>query len=218
MMTRQQQFILLRLLSVLAGTAGLGTLLAGCSQPESSKFNQDPRFGNPQAEAEMKHDQPPSAPTLYSMADILAAQGKERECEFVLRRCVQEYPQFTPAYNKLAELQMRQGRVHEAVDVLTKVLQLRPRDPVLLNNLGMCYLVRKEYPKAVVSFTDAAGLIPESAKYRANLATSLALLGRQEEATALLQQILPEEQVQHNAEILRKAYEKAAPPAASVQG
>jgi Flp pilus assembly protein TadD len=218
MMTGPQHFVSLRWLFVLAGTAGLGMLLAGCSQSESPKFNQNPRFGNPQAQSETKRDQPPSAPTLYSMADILAAQGKDRECEFVLRRCVQEYPQFSPAYNKLAELQMRQGRVHEAVDVLTKVLHLRPRDPVLLNNLGMCYLVRKEYPKAVASFTDAAGSVPESAKYRANLAASLALLGRQEEATALLQQILPEEQVQHNAEILRKAYEKAARPAASVQG
>jgi Flp pilus assembly protein TadD len=217
MMTRQH-LALLRWLIALAGTAGLATLPAGCSQPESSKYSQTPRFDGPQAQFETKSDQPPSAPTLYSMADILAAQGKDRECEFVLRRCVQEYPRFSPAYNKLAELQMRQGRVHEAVDALTKALQLRPRDPVLLNNLGMCYLVRKEYPKAVASFTDAAGVVPESTKYRANLAASLALLGRQEEAKALLQQVLPEDQVQHNTEILRKAYEKAARPAASVQG
>ena len=197
--------------------AGLGIFVCGCSQPAPSRFEQTPRLGASDTEFEKGRNQPPSAPTLYSMADIYAAQGKDRECEFVLARCIQEHPQFSPAYNKLAELQMLQGRVHEAVNVLTRVLQVRPRDPVLLNNLGMCYLVRKEYQKAAASFTDAAGLVPESAKYRANLATSLALLGRQEESTALLQQVLPAEQVQHNVEVLRKARDKVAQPAA-VQG
>ncbi len=112
------------------------------------------------------------------MAEILATQGKEAQCEFVLRRCVQEHPRFTPAYNSLAELQMRQGRVHEAVAVLSKALEIRPKDPVLLNNLGMCFLIQKEYIKALDQFTQAAGLVPESEKYRANMATSLGLMGR----------------------------------------
>jgi serine/threonine-protein kinase len=145
------------------------------------------------------------------MADILATQGKDTECEFVLRRCIRQYPQFTPAHASLAELQMRQGRVHEAVDVLSGALQIRPRDPVLLNNLGMCFLVRKEYEKALEQFTKAAGLIPESKRYRANMATTLGLLGRHEESSALLQQILPEEKAQHNAEVLRRAREREIP-------
>jgi serine/threonine-protein kinase len=106
---------------------------------------------------------------------------------------------------------MRQGRVHEAVDVLSGALQIRPRDPVLLNNLGMCFLVRKEYEKALEQFTKAAGLIPESKRYRANMATTLGLLGRHEESSALLQQILPEEKAQHNAEVLRRAREREIP-------
>jgi len=142
------------------------------------------------------------------MADILATQGKETECEFVLRRCVSEYPQFTPAYNSLAELHMRQGRVHEAIAVLLKALEIRPRDPVLLNNLGMCFLVRKECAKALEQFTKAAGIVPESEKYRANMATCLGLLGRYEESLALLQQVLPDDKARRNAEILRKAHEE----------
>jgi serine/threonine-protein kinase len=149
------------------------------------------------------------------MAQILAAQGKDAECEFVLRRCVQEHPRFTPAYNSLAELQMRQGRVHEAVDALSAALKIRPRDPVLLNNLGMCLLLRKEYEGALRQFTEAAGLVPENEKYRANMATALGLLGRQEESLALLQQVLPREKAEYNAEVLRKAYDKAARPSES---
>lgn len=163
-------------------------------------------------------DPPPTAKTLYSMADILATQGKDTECEFVLRRCISQYPLFTPAYNSLAELQMRQGRVHEAVAVLTKAMEIRPRDPVLLNNIGMCLLVRREYAKALSRFTEAAGIVPESEKFRANMATCLGLMGRHEESLALLQQILPQEEARRNADILLKAGESQADPARQSQG
>lgn len=194
---------------VLACAAGL-ILLCGCEQPQAN---------NPQAprEAEVRPDQPPTAKTLYSMADILAAQGKDKECEFVLRRCIQEYPRFTPAHNSLAELQMRQGRVHEAVAMLSKALEVRPKDPVLLNNLGMCLLLRKEYAQALDRFTQASGLVPESEKYRANMATALGLLGREEESQALFEQILTQQKARHNVEILRKAREQQANPPQDAQ-
>ncbi len=182
-------------------------LLCGCSQPRQSVSQSASRYGKPAA-AEPQHDPPPSTKTLYSMAEILAAQGKDKECEFVLRRCVQEHPRFTPAYNSLAELQMRQGRIHEAIDTLSAALKIGPRDPVLSNNLGMCLLLRKEYARALEQFTSAAGLVPENEKYRGNMATALGLLGRQEESLALLQQILPRDKADYNAEVLRKAHDR----------
>ena len=188
-------------------------LLCGCSQPSRpSSYSKDARSDKSQEQSEVRPDQPPTAKTLYSMADILATQGKDTECEFVLRRCVQEYPRFTPAYNSLAELQMRQGRVHEAVAVLSKALEIRPKDPVLLNNLGMCLLIRKEYGKALDRFIQAGGLVPESEKYRANMAIALGLLGRHEESLALLEQVLPKDKARHNAEVLHKAWERQANP------
>jgi Flp pilus assembly protein TadD len=188
-------------------------LLAGCQQPSQVKAKDSSGFAKPETRSEVQPDQPPSAKTLYSMADILATQGKDTDCEFVLRRCITQYPDFTPAYNSLAELQMRQGRVHEAVAILSKALETRPKDPVLLNNLGMCYLVRKEYDKALDYFTRAAGVVPESEKYRANMATALGLLGRHEEALALLEQVLPKDKARHNAEVLRSAFERRSQPA-----
>ncbi len=179
-------------------------LWCGCSTPGPSAS----RYGKPAAEPQ--RDPPPSAKTLYSMAEILAAQGKDKECEFVLRRCLQDHPHFTPAYNRLAELQMRQGRIHEAIDALSAALQIRSRDPVLQNNLGMCLLLRKEYERALDHVTSAAGLVPENEKYRANMATALGLLGRREESLALLQQILPPDKADDNAEVLRKAHDKEA--------
>ncbi len=184
-------------------------VLCGCSQTPSVGSKNESTLHNPQAGFEVQRsDRPPSARTLYSMAGILAGQGKDNESEFVLRRCIGQYPSFTPAYNRLAELQMRQGRVHQAQDILLKALTIRPQDPVLRNNLGMCYLVQQEYERALENFARAAGRVPESGKYRANMAAALGLLGRHEEALALLQQVLPEEQARSNAELLQQAFEK----------
>jgi Flp pilus assembly protein TadD len=195
---------------VRAGLLGLALLLAGgCAKPDRSASHARPQ-PDPRPAAEAAHDPPPTAKTLYAMAQVLAAQGKEPECEFVLRRCVQEHPEFTPAHNRLAELQMRQGRIHQAIETLSAARKARPRDSVLLNNLGMCLLLHKEYAQALGHFTDAAGLVPESEKYRANMATALGLLGRQEESLALFQQVLPRASAENNAEVLHKAYEKAA--------
>jgi len=191
-----------------AGAACMGLLLEGCSSPKQAGFDEGKRFGQTPDTFETQRDLPPSARTLYTMAEILAAQGKDRDCEFTLKRCIQQEPRFTPAHNKLAELLMRQGRVHEASGVLSQALRISDADPILLNNLGMCCLVQRHYEEAVEHFTKAAGRVPESAKFRANLATALALLGRHEESGALLQQVLPDEQAKHNAEILRKAHEK----------
>ena len=100
---------------------------------------------------------------------------------------------------------MRQGRVSEAMVVLSQALEVRPADPVLLNNRGMCLLIRREYEESLQSFTQAAGLRPEGKRYRANMATALGFLGRHEESLALLQQVLPDDQAKHNAEVLQKA-------------
>ncbi len=194
----------------------LSTLFCGCLGPAQSSQIDSSQFSKVDLAFEAQRDRPPSAKTLYVMADILATQGKDTECEFVLRQCIQRYPQFTPSYNSLAELQMRQGHLNEAIEIFSKALKNRPQDPVLENNLGMCFLVRKEYQMALEHFTKAAGLVPESEKYRANMATALGLLGRYEESKALFQQVLPEDKAEHNVELLRKAHKKIADSLADI--
>jgi Flp pilus assembly protein TadD len=195
-------------LCALVGAAWLSLLPAGCSSSKPAGLDDGKRFGQSPDAFEAQRNLPPSTRTLYAMADLLAAQGKDRDAEFTLRRCIQQEPKFTPAYNKLAELMMRQGRVREAAEVLSQALRVNDADPILLNNLGMCCLVQRHYEEAAEQFTKAAGRIPDNPKFRANLATALALLGRYEESEALFQQILPDEQAKHNAEVLRKAHEK----------
>jgi Flp pilus assembly protein TadD len=138
------------------------------------------------------------------MADMLSAQGKDAEAEQLYRRIVGQYPDFLPAYNDLASLLMRKRRIPEAMKVLEAGLELSANDPVLLNNTGMCWLIRKRYQNALDYFTKASAVVPENTRYRSNMATALALMGRNEEALSLYRQILPEEAAQENVRILRE--------------
>ena len=174
--------------------------LVGCGEQNTapqSQLNLDTPAVDP-----FDPDRPPTAKTLYVMADILASQGRDRDAELILKRVLRESPSFFPAYNMLAELQMRKRHIAEATSTLAAGLQVNPNDPVLLNNLGMCWLIRKDYEKALEYFTQAAGIVPENTRYRSNMATSLVLLDRRQEALALYEQILPKEEALENIRVL----------------
>ncbi len=178
---------------------------SGCTQ--TTVTSQNPYA--PQSEADIEFQKgagrPPTVKTLYSMTEILAIQGKDTECEFVLKRCIYEYPNFIPAYHSLAELQMRQSRTGDAIVTLNSALKINPGDTIALNNLGMCLFFQKDYQLALKYFTDAAGILPYRAKYRSNMALALALLGRDEEALSLYTQILPRPDAEKNLQIIQSA-------------
>jgi tetratricopeptide (TPR) repeat protein len=66
-------------------------------------------------------------------------------------------------------------------------------------------MIKRRYEKALNYFTQAAGVIPQNTRYRANMAVALGFLGRDDEALALYRQILPENQAVRNLEIIRAA-------------
>jgi len=179
--------------------------VGGCSESAGSGQNTDWTMDKSELEFQSQANNPPTAKTLYTMADILATQGRDSECEYVLKRIIQDNPKFLPAYNSLAELQMRQGKTNTAIETLQHALAVNPDDTVLLNNLGMCWIVRRDYESALKMFTKAAGIMPENMKYRANMAVALGLMGRYEESLSLFKQVLPEDQASHNLSVLRDA-------------
>jgi len=181
--------------------------LGGCSESAGPASKTDWATDSADHEFQTQADRPPTAKTLWATANILATQGKDSECEYILNRIIREDPGFIPARNSLAELQMRQGRTSAAIETLQDALRIQPEDPVLLNNLGMCWIVRRDYEKALEMFNKAAGLMPENTRYRANMAVALGLMGREEESLSLFKQILPEDQANHNLDVLRQAKE-----------
>jgi Flp pilus assembly protein TadD len=190
--------------------------ISGCSETTSSGTNTDWVMDKSELDFQTQGNSPPTAKTLCAMAEILAAQGRDSECEYVLKRIIQDNPKFFPAYNSLAELQMRRGQTNAAIETIQHALDINPGDTVLLNNLGMCWMVRRDYENALKMFTRAAGIMPENAKYRANMAVALGLMGREEESLSLFRQVLPEDQANHNLNVLREARSSEKPASATI--
>jgi len=196
--------------ALVIGLVVLVMTMAGCAESVQPAQGDSPRFSRSVSAAESQTEPAPTPRTLLALADILAAQGKDKDCEFVLSTCIRQHPDFVPCYNGLAELYIRQGRITEAADVLSEAVRAWPNDAVLLNNLGMCHLIRRDYGTSLEFFTRATASAPGRSKYQANMATSLGMLGRDAEALAILRQILPEEIAVHNAQVLQRARQKVA--------
>jgi Flp pilus assembly protein TadD len=172
---------------------------------EMTKFDDDPFAAGA--------NRPPTASTLYAMARILKAQGKESIYEFTLKRIMEEHPRFLPVRNDLAELQMRQNKIDEALDTLARALRIAPKDALLKNNEGMCWLLKGDHDRALAHFTEAARLAPDDARYRANMAVALGMLGRYEECMSLYEQVVTPAQARHNLAVIceaRRDFERAA--------
>ena len=180
-------------------------LFSGCRSPKSG-LNLDAENWKQESDIFREGaDRVPTMKTLYAYAKLVSTEGYDAEAEKVLRNILDANPDFVPAYNSLAEVQMRQQRVEDAIHTLEVGLEVSPGDPTLLNNLGMCTMADGDYEKALEHFTEAAEKRPNNARYLANMGVALAMVGREEEAYSLFQQILPESDVEHNLAILSEA-------------
>jgi tetratricopeptide (TPR) repeat protein len=102
--------------------------------------------------------------------------------------------------------------VDDAMGVLSAGLKRRPRDTVLLNDLGMCCMLKKDYPAAREYFAQATALDGDNARYRTNMAAATAMLGRYDDALAMYMEVLPPADAHYNLSVIceaRKDYPRA---------
>ncbi len=188
------------LLRNLFTAAAMFTTLVGCAAAESSFTKENPG----DAEFASGADRTPTPQTLLSLARILAAQGKDDSCAEVLIHILREYPRCLSAYVDLAQLHMRHHRPDDAVAVLQAGLEVAPGNATLLNDMGMCCLLQRQYEPAIELFIQAAAAGGD-ARPRGNLAVALGMLGRYEEALAVYSQIVPAGQAHYNLALLCQA-------------
>ena len=184
---------------------GIALMAGGCTSGSGGERTDFEGDNSAERQFERGAKRAPTAKTLYSMARILQIQGKDSDAEFVLRRIVKEHPKFVPAYCGLAETLMRQRRIDEAMGVLSAGIEIAPRDAILLNNLGMCKLLKTDYEAALACFTKAAAIDPNDTRFRSNMAVSLGMMGRYKEAFSLYQQVLPLPDAHYNIGVIAQA-------------
>jgi len=154
---------------------------------------------------EIGADRPPTAKTLYALGRILGGQGKDEQARYVLTRAIQEDRDFMPPYTDLAEIFLRNGRLDDAIKTLAVGLRLSPKDPILLNNRGMCLMVKGDHLEALVSFTKAHKVIPSNARYIGNMAVASGMLGRYQDAFESYSQVMSSKDAYYNVAILCEA-------------
>jgi hypothetical protein len=208
---------ILRSTSIVSLSAVLATASPGClwkhkgkkdgsqTRPVSSAGSSVNVSGEGDDSFEKGINRPPTPKTLYSLAQILESQGKDDQAEPILRRIVADEPRFMPAYCDLAELQMRQRRIEDAYRTLSAGLKISRDEPILLNNRGMCQVLLKDYEGAYANFTRASALRPDDARYRSNLAMTLAMLGRYDESYSLYTLVMSPQDARHNVALLAEA-------------
>lgn len=203
---------------LLVALAGLAVAIAGCTG------KQQPARYSQRSDADVKWlsgaKGPPTPRTLLSMARILASQGRDAETAFVLKKIIEDQPAFLPAYIEMAELHMRARRVDSAIEALAAGLKMSPKDPILLNNIGMCCLVKQDYKRALETFSRAVAAEPGDVRYRANVALALGMLGRYDEALSLYKQVLEPGDAHYNLSVVcaaRKDTDRAAQERAKAQ-
>lgn len=180
----------------LSALAMAGTGCARTAQDNSMAYSQpDTKAIGPQA---------PRANTIYGMVRLMRSQGKTEQAELALVGLTREYPNYSPAYNDLAEIRIQQGRLEEAVAYVEKGLEVAPNDAVLLNNAGVCSLMKHDYEKALEYFKRASILAPHENRYRANVALAMGLNGDVEGSRALYNQIVSAKDAEHNTELIKQ--------------
>ncbi len=154
------------------------------------------------ADFETAAGRPPTAKTLFALGKVLASQGRDQRAAVMFAQAIQQEPTLVAAYHELAEIYMRHNALVQAAEVLSAGLKSDPNDPVLLNNLGMCQLYGGDRQAALANFTKATAADPADARYRANLALALGMLGRYEECLALYGQMLKPGEAHYNLAVI----------------
>ncbi len=181
--------------------AAVAVVMSGCAT--MAKANSGGRTAG-LADSELASKHPANANTLYGMARLLRSQGKHEQAEFVLLSLERDHPAFSPTYNDLAEIRMSHNRFDEAIEYLDKGIAIAPNDAVLLNNAGVCCLIKRDFESALVYFKRASAIAPYETRYRANVALAMGLNGEHEGSRALYGQIVSVQDADFNAALIHE--------------
>jgi type IV pilus assembly protein PilF len=127
----------------------------------------------------------PEDPYLhYDLALTYDMKGMLSKTQYHLKQAIKLKPDYSDAYNYLGFVYFRDGKVDEAIRYYHKALDnplyLNPQDAHL--NLGVAYLSRKEYRKAMPHLEEAIRLIPDFTAAYNNLGKAYEGLGQDDKA------------------------------------
>ncbi len=142
--------------------------------------------------------------TLYGKELIMAGQNARGQA--VLARVVKAGKADWKAYSALGSALDQQGKHSEARGYYESALNSRPGEISIINNMAMSHLLEGNLSKAEEMFKklDAMPASSKQPRIRQNLALSVGLQGRFDEARDIASRDLPPEAVEANLAFLKK--------------
>ena len=127
------------------------------------------------------HEIYPDDPILhYDLASVYVEKRRFDKAEFHLKEAIGLKPDYSAAYNYLGVLYFRKGEVDLAIEAYQKALEnmlyANPQFPHL--NLGVAYLSRNEYRKAILHLEEAIRFVPNYVDAYNNLGRAYEGLGQ----------------------------------------
>lgn len=122
---------------------------------------------------------PMSARGYEGRGRALLALREHEQAEVALRRALDLDSGLWKAHETLGVLYDQLGNFEESIGEYRAALAVRRDEPSVLNNLGVAYYLKKDYPKAIETFERALSFTPESERARTynNLARAYAKSG-----------------------------------------
>ncbi len=120
----------------------------------------------------------------------LIQSGHYTDAGTILKRAIEEDPSYGPAHNDLGIVHYQAERLYDAAWEFQNAIKLMPRQPQPHNNLGLVLESAIRFKEAEQSFTQAHELDPQNPEYAGNLARLRLRLGKRDEETRKLLEIV----------------------------
>jgi len=105
----------------------------------------------------------------HDLGRLLLKLGRFGEAAEEFRAADALGPDHVPLLLDWAVALGQSGNLDQAVGVLHRVERIEPSNPVVYNDLGMVFVMRRDFRRAAAQFARAVELDPSSATYRENL-------------------------------------------------
>ena len=133
----------------------------------------------------------------YNLALSYWWQGEVEKAKETLRSLLEKNPSYSDGQQFLASVYLMEGELDEAISAYEAIVSVSPKS-INLNNLGLGYMLKKEYELAYQQFKQAAEQGKNNPTWLLNLADTSYLLGNKEEANGYYYKVLELHQEGHD--------------------
>ncbi|MET0357067.1 MAG: protein kinase [Cellvibrio sp.] len=131
-----------------------------------------------------------TANNFYNLALAYWYSSKTGLAKENLEKSLALSPQFYKSNNLAGVIALSEGEIDKAMASFKKTTLQKPKDVFNINNLGLCYLLQKQYASASELFKRASQLSGTDTTYKLNEADAENLAGNIEYSTAIYTEII----------------------------